>query len=188
MLGKTHALGGLVAWQAASLLVPGPLWIEASAVPFAIWGAYGPDMDHAKATWARSFWGGPTLARWTARAVGGHRMGTHSFASVIFSGLALWCLLALADLASPLSAEWRAIWVLAWMSGWASHLALDGLTVMGIGALYPFSRRRWAWGALRTSKSRTALNPGERTVVSILYLTGIVLFIYLIIGVLIEQA
>lgn len=177
-----------MAWQATSLLVPGPLWLKASAIPFAVWGAYGPDMDHASATWARSFWGGPTASRVIARAVGGHRCGTHSLASVMYAGLTTWALLALAALFGDLSAEWRAVWTAAFASGWASHVFLDGLTVQGVAVFHPFSSRKFRWGALKTSKSIRNLTPGERRITSLLYGTGIVLLAHVLLGVLIEQA
>lgn len=188
MLGKTHAIGGLVAWEAAALQAPGPWWVLLGGVPFAVWGAYGPDMDHASGTWARSFIGGGVLARLTSAAVGGHRMGTHSLLSVAVAFLSMLGLLLTAQAVDPYPAVAVLSWSLAFAAGWASHLALDGLTVMGIGLFYPFSRRKVRWGRLRTSTSKNRLNRGERCVTNLLVVTGIALAMLHLIGVVHEYA
>jgi membrane-bound metal-dependent hydrolase YbcI (DUF457 family) len=193
MLGKTHAMGGFVAWQLAlpALMPLGPA-ASLGGAAFAVWGSYGPDMDHARATWARSYWGGPQMARWTAKAVGGHRMGTHCLLSVAASGLSVFGLLALAGVWIPeMTLAMRIGWSASFSAGWASHVLLDSLTMMGTGWFYPFSRRKFRIGNLRTSESASRLNPGERLVYGLLVVTSIVLAAQMLLrlaGGFIEQA
>jgi membrane-bound metal-dependent hydrolase YbcI (DUF457 family) len=177
VLGRTHAIGGFVSWQ---FLLPAlvPMGWEAAAggAAFAVWGAYGPDMDHAKATWAQSFYGGTWVAGHVARAVGGHRMGTHCLLSIPVAGFAVGGLLAVAALFVPeMTGTMCLAWALCFAVGWASHILLDSPTVMGCAWFYPFSRRKFRIGNLRVSSSKRNLNTGERRVTLYLIATGMLL-------------
>jgi membrane-bound metal-dependent hydrolase YbcI (DUF457 family) len=172
MLGRTHMLGGLVAWEAVAPAAPGPWPVRAVGAAFAVWGSLGPDMDHAKSTLAHSVPAGPWIAKRISKAVGGHRQGTHSLLSIPLAGLAVLGLLALAASLAPFPMINAFVWALAWGVGWTSHLLEDMLTVQGIGLFYPLTKRRVSVGRLRTSKNRRHLNTGERLVSMTLVVTG----------------
>lgn len=182
MLGRTHMLGGLVAWEAVQPLVSAPLPIRLVGAAFAVWGSLGPDMDHQHSTWSRSFNGGPWLAKRLARFVGGHRQGTHSLLSIPISGLIVLGLM----LVATVPPGWAAVLAAAWTTGWTSHIAEDMLTVQGVGLLYPFNRVRISAGNLRTSQNRNHLNAGEHAVVILLTITGVLLALSML-GGFIEQ-
>ena len=84
MLGRSHALSGLVAGLAVGSLV-----LHEPAAPVALFTgltaayALAPDMDSCGSTEARSFGFVTYVLAWCVRAVsGGHRHGTHSILGV----------------------------------------------------------------------------------------------------------
>lgn len=94
MLGRTHASSGVVLALAAvpaltSLGVVGNAWTVPLLVAAAAGGAMCPDLDHPRATVARSV--GPVtglLSRFVDQLSGGHRHGTHSLlGAAIFTGI-----------------------------------------------------------------------------------------------------
>lgn len=186
MRGKTHALSGAVAWLAvAPLTTHSPGLAAVSFVP-AIWGAYGPDMDHPRATWAHSVPGGEWWARVAARTFGGHRMGTHSLVSIAVALTSSAFVLYLVQAytiqgGGSFPTSWVRVPSIAFALGWTAHIVGDMLTVQGVGLLYPFSRRFFRIARLRTSASKR-LNPGEAVFVFVLYFTGAMLSISLIGG------
>jgi len=91
-----------------------------------------PDLDHPKSTVGRYV---PGWVRWL---MGGHRMGSHSLASV---AVAWWLTGYLLD--NPIVANAVAV-------GWLSHILLDMLTIQGVGLLYPFTRLRFRLASMVT--------------------------------------
>lgn len=188
MRGKTHSLTGVVAWE--GLLLMGASgdhpWFGLAAGGVAFWGALGPDMDHPMATWAQTFPGGKTWAKIVAHQFGGHRQGTHSLVSI---GVA-WLMIALPLGILAFVAAWNGYYISpdyviitanAFTTGWVAHILGDMLTVQGVGIFYPFSRRRFRFGNLRTSPTKK-LNFGEASLVFATYCTGAVLTINLLGG------
>jgi inner membrane protein len=175
MLGRTHMLGGVVAWELVAPAVPAPAAVRVVGAAFALWGSLGPDMDHVHSTWSNSFTGGPWIAKRLGRAVGGHRQGTHSLLSIPLSGLIVLGLLLLAEPFIALPQAAPVAWAVAFSVGWTSHILEDMLTVQGVGILYPMTKRRIRVGNLRTSKDRRHLNFGERLVFVTLAATGLLM-------------
>lgn len=91
MMGPTHLVTGVLAWEIVELtvhLTPMQAATGAILVPCA---ALLPDIDHRKATVSRSL-GPVTVAasRVMAALGGGHRKGTHSAFGVLALGAVLW--------------------------------------------------------------------------------------------------
>lgn len=187
MLGRAHALGGFVAWEAVVPLVTHDPLTMAVGAAFAVWGSYGPDMDQVKSTWSNSYPLGGRVGSLISKAFGGHRMGTHSLVSIPLSGAVMFAVLALASLIQPYDGYRAVAWTVAWMVGWTSHILEDMLTVHGVGLLYPFSTNRFRIGNLHVSPSKKKLNFGEAMVGFLLIITGGFLFLNLVGGPL-EQA
>lgn len=192
MKGTTHMLTGVVAWE--GLLLAGAAgdhpWFALGVGSFAaMWGALGPDMDHTEATWARSFVGGRRWAKFVSKWFGGHRQGTHSLMSI---GVA-WLLVALplsiiavvqAALGEWFDPDYVIIAANAFTVGWVAHIVGDMLTVQGVGVFYPYSRKRFRIGNLRTSSGKK-LNFGEAVLVFASRATGVVFTINLLGGMLV---
>ena len=125
MNGNTHALAGIC--LGLLMAQTGQPW---GGIGLAVCGGVGallPDIDHPKSMVGRR----AGIAGGALRLVVGHR-------GILHSGVAA-AIMIVAALMVP--TEWRG-YALAGAVGYASHLALDGLTVQGIPLLWP-SRRRF---------------------------------------------
>lgn len=117
MMGRSHALSGVVAGLAAGSLVlheaPGPLALLAGLTAAY---ALAPDLDACGSTEARSYGFVTYALAWCVRAVsGGHRHGTHSLLGVAaFTG-----------------AAWLAC---AFRHGWPGRIALGVILAAGLAA------------------------------------------------------
>jgi membrane-bound metal-dependent hydrolase YbcI (DUF457 family) len=92
MLGRTHALTGMVACSVLSATVWHPGHGQAVVAAVISGGAAVlPDIDHPDATVSRGFgFLTETFARLVSFAAGGHRHGTHSLAGIaVFTAVAL---------------------------------------------------------------------------------------------------
>lgn len=125
MRGSTHALAG--ALIGVALTGRGSLDVTALATVAGAVGALLPDLDHPRAALSRRV----GIVSAPVRLFFGHRGATHGLAAV-FTAFAL-SLCLVPDLR---------LYGLAAALGYASHVALDGLTVQGVPLLWP-SRRRW---------------------------------------------
>lgn len=159
MNGHTHLLGGLVAGAvAAPALASGHLLVFLAAATFA-----GPlaDIDHPGSLYGRwvplpgvarvrgqvePYRGGPygnaqaaagQVGRATPFGILWHRGPTHSVAACVLASGVTWAVL---ERLSPGLAAACAFGVGA---GYASHLVLDAMNVMGQRLLWPFSRKAW---------------------------------------------
>jgi membrane-bound metal-dependent hydrolase YbcI (DUF457 family) len=91
-MGRTHAISGLVTGTTAGLYVLHlPLTGTVALAGLTAGAAVLPDLDHPKATLARSFGFLTAAFAWLVGKIsGGHRWGTHSIIGVgIFTGLAV---------------------------------------------------------------------------------------------------
>jgi inner membrane protein len=97
--------------------------------------SFMPDLDHHNST------AGRYMPDWVRPLLGGHRMLTHSLLSIIFA----WWLTGYL-IGNPIVANAVAI-------GWATHVAIDMLTLQGVGLLYPLTRRKFGLGWIRTGST-----------------------------------
>lgn len=128
MNARAGVVTSQVAWLASLPVTAVAQTLEASAKGaaagflVAALASFLPDLDHATST------AGRYMPKWFRRAVGGHRMGTHSLMAVAGA----WWLTGYL-LENPIIANAVAV-------GWMSHIVLDMLTIQGVGLLYPVSR------------------------------------------------
>ncbi|NPA86156.1 MAG: metal-dependent hydrolase [bacterium] len=112
--------------------------------PFVILGAAAPDADHPQSWISRNFRGLARGLRLLVRCSAGkknaeHRGMSHSlvFFGLLFIILYFLCIIII---------KCRLCWLcsLAFLFGYLAHLLEDTLTVQGIPALLPFSRKRYS--------------------------------------------
>ena len=146
MMGRTHALSGAVGMLAVtpavsavtpSLTPHGPVALAAGTV-VAAGAALLPDLDHPRATVARSL--GPVtgaLSKVVAAVSGGHRQATHSVAGVLLAA-------GLFGVAGSAGGWWA----------WVPVTLLAGLAVAAVGLSKPVAA--WAGAGLVVAASAVA--------------------------------
>lgn len=124
MMGRTHVLGGAMAWVVIAPPIGVPWYGVAAGLPLAMAAALGPDIDHQKSALGRVV---PWVA-WPVSKVTTHRVQTHSLLS----------LLAVLLITRPLGPVPCA----ALTVGWAVHIVQDGLTSQGVAWFWPITREK----------------------------------------------
>lgn len=124
MMGKTHVVGGAMAWVVVAPLLDVPWYGVVAGLPLAMSAALGPDIDHPNSAIGRVV----PWAAWAVSKVTTHRVQTHSIASVLM----------IVFFMRPLGV----VPVAATTTGWASHILLDGLTKQGVAWFWPLTREK----------------------------------------------
>lgn len=124
MMGKTHVVGGAMAFVVVAPLFDVPWYGIVAGLPLAMSAALGPDIDHPNSAIGRVV----PWAAWAVSRVTTHRVQTHSLVSIAMIIFAM----------RPLGV----VPVVATATGWASHILLDGVTKQGVAWFWPLSREK----------------------------------------------
>lgn len=151
MQGKTHKIGGACAGAiAGSLLLQPPYSFDKIAltgilVGGAIIGSLMPDIDHKNSTIGHKF----KLLSSVISNLFGHRGMTHApLIHILITILLFFIGGTLTDFPRLCFISF----VIGLFVGGLSHLILDAMTVAGIPALYPFSKKKYRIAKFTTGK------------------------------------